>query len=691
MLNKKKYLLFFIIAIISFLAYWNALYSNFVWDDKALICSNSYIKSIDKLLVLLKMPFLYSPDEVRVEAEKYGYYRPLIILSLAIDYKIWHLNPFGYHLTNVIWNVLVCISIFYFVEKLFGNIFISFNSALLFALHPVHTESVTWISGRTDIIASFFYFSSICLYINFLTKPRYKPIFYLLSTLSFILALFSKEISVTLPIILILYEYSFQNKKFKLKFIFKKTAPFFILLFAYLYFRFFYLNIKLIPAPSTQFSKFVIIINFLTIALPYYISKLILPLSLSAYIKTNIINPDIFNILFAFIIIVFTIYIIYKSNKSNKKILFLLLFFICNILFVSNIIPILINEEIEFSIATRYLYLCSFSYCTIIIFGLFQFSEKYKNSIKTINIFLLLLYLAFIILTIIENHKWKNEEILFKTELSKTPESLLINNNLGNYYYDIQNFKETKKYLEKAYLLKSNDLVLYNNLSRLYYDEAEYDKAEKVIKDGLVHYPDDYNLKKGLALINFKKEKFEESKKIFEQLISKNNNDTEIYYYLGEIYISNNFIDTGLSYIEKYLPIVKDKGSVYLNIAKTLFNRNNYNNAILFLNKVIELAPENNEAYNMLGIIYKKIGNLNESESMYKKALKINPTDFNACNNLAIIFAKQNRVNEAIDYFEKALKIEPNNPQIYYNMSILYKKIGNLEKASEYLEKSKKF
>ena len=84
---------------------------------------------------------------------KYGYYRPIISLSYMIDYAVWGLKPWGFHLSNIIFHTVSCILVYLIFNSLFNNRSISIITSLLFACHPIHTESVTWISGRTDIIA----------------------------------------------------------------------------------------------------------------------------------------------------------------------------------------------------------------------------------------------------------------------------------------------------------------------------------------------------------------------------------------------------------------------------------------------------------------------------------------------------------------------------------------------------------
>ena len=171
--HKKQivFILSIIIIISTCLIYLPTLSSGFLWDDIHLISHPLHVGS---------NPYaFFFGGEV--------YYRPLVHLSMNFDYTIWHLNPVGYHITNIALHTANSLMIFFLCFYLLSNGFsqfrktfpepakasqimtISFLAALLFALHPVHTESVAWISGRTDLLATFFF---LLAFLSFLTYEK---------------------------------------------------------------------------------------------------------------------------------------------------------------------------------------------------------------------------------------------------------------------------------------------------------------------------------------------------------------------------------------------------------------------------------------------------------------------------------------------------------------------------------------
>ena len=160
------------------------------------------------------------------------FWHPLTWLSLMLDYQLYGLNAGGYHLTNLILHILSTLLLFWLFNRMTGMIWRSAFVAALFALHPLHVESVVWIAERKDVLSAFFFMLTLCLYVYYTEKPDIKK--YLLVLFCFACGLMSKSIVVTLPVILILLDYwplkRFESKKNNLiLWQLKEKIPFFVL------------------------------------------------------------------------------------------------------------------------------------------------------------------------------------------------------------------------------------------------------------------------------------------------------------------------------------------------------------------------------------------------------------------------------------------------------------------------------
>ena len=195
-LGKQKLIIYVILTVVTLAVYWQVNHYGFVnFDDYVYVIENDHIQSG------------ITPDGFRwAFSTTYAeFWHPLTWLSLMLDYQLHGLNAGGYHTTNLILHILSTLLLFWLFCRMTGAVWKSAFVAALFALHPFHVESVAWISERKDVLSAFLGMLTLCLYVYYTEKPvikRYLPVVF-----CFVLALLSKPMVVTLPIILILLDY----------------------------------------------------------------------------------------------------------------------------------------------------------------------------------------------------------------------------------------------------------------------------------------------------------------------------------------------------------------------------------------------------------------------------------------------------------------------------------------------------
>lgn len=199
----------FFSAVVVFLVYLPSLKGAFVnWDDQLYVFENSAIRSLD--LHFIKAVF----TEAMV-----ANWHPLTMISHALDYALWGLNPAGHHLTNVILHSINTSLVFLLCIRLFqaaspkgramtgGRMVAALTAALLFGLHPLHVESVAWISERKDVLSGFFFLLSLIMYLESAQSDSKKALKYFATLLLFTLSILSKPMAVTTPVILLLIDF----------------------------------------------------------------------------------------------------------------------------------------------------------------------------------------------------------------------------------------------------------------------------------------------------------------------------------------------------------------------------------------------------------------------------------------------------------------------------------------------------
>ena len=204
--HKQTLIIFIVLTVVTLAVFWQVKQFNFVnFDDNVYVTENNHIKqgfSLDGL----HWAFTTTHAE---------FWHPLTWLSLMLDYQLYGLKAGGYHLTNLILHILSTLLLFWLFNRMTGMIWRSAFVAALFALHPLHVESVAWIAERKDVLSAFFWMLTLCLYVYYTEKPAIRR--YLLVLFSFVCALMSKPMVVTLPLIMILLDYwplkRFESKK----------------------------------------------------------------------------------------------------------------------------------------------------------------------------------------------------------------------------------------------------------------------------------------------------------------------------------------------------------------------------------------------------------------------------------------------------------------------------------------------
>jgi protein O-mannosyl-transferase len=255
-------LLCFLILLITFISFYPSLKNGFTnWDDAPLLTDNWMIRELSPAHVVRYFTAFHQK-----------LYHPLVLLSFAVEYHFFKLDPLAYHTTNLILHLINCLLAFWLAFLMSKNSRVACLAALLFGIHPLRVQSVAWVAERKDLLFAMFYLASLISYISFRQKPR--ALYYAL----FIFSLLSKPLAATLPFILLLYDYLIESR-LDGKAILEK-APYFACSFA----------IILITLPKMREGTTINFFHTVPIAgyvFLFYLSKILFPWRLSFSIRTR--------------------------------------------------------------------------------------------------------------------------------------------------------------------------------------------------------------------------------------------------------------------------------------------------------------------------------------------------------------------------------------------------------------------
>ncbi len=583
--NSGNTIALIILVLITFFCFSGALKNEFTnWDDQQYILDNPLIKSLS----VENIVEIFSTNVM-------GNYHPLAVLSFAIDYHLFHLSPKGFHATSIIIHLLNVILVFTFFRLLTGQIIVAFLTALLFGIHPMHVESVAWVSERKDVLYTFFYLLAICTYMFFIKGQKRKWLFYSLTFIFFTLSLLSKGQAVTLPFVLLLIDYLIKRKYDK-KLLFEKI-PFFLLSLA--------MGIIAISAQKesgaiTEIPLFPLFdrILFSTYAFLDYILKLLLPINLSAFypypIKVQSLYPLLFyaSPLILFVLIV----LLLRFLKNYKEIVFGVAFFIINIILLLQLLPV--GGSI---MSERYSYL-SYVGLFFVIGNTFSKvwntpSQKISNY-KYLFAFILSVYIFFIGYSTINRIKiWTNSDTLWTDVIKKNPASVIAYSNRGSYYQKQGKLDIALKDFNEALRLKPDHPETLINRSDIYRINGQYDLSIADCNRALAsknNYSGAY-MNRGIAYCIVGR--YDEAFSDFVKVISQDPKNANVYCNRGNLYDMKGFIDSAIADYSTAIKLKPEYAEAFYNRGKSFLRKQDYSSAIFDFTSALKFNQKYIEAY----------------------------------------------------------------------------------------------
>ena len=466
-INKKIIL----IIVLGLLIYANSLSNKFIWDDYLLIKDNLYIEQV------ANFPRLFTTTITAGAGEERGLYRPLQMVTYLFNYALWGLNPGGYHLTNILLQILASVAVYYLIKLLFNDGLIAILTALFFLVHPIHTEAVAYVSGRADILAGIFLLFSLIFYIKTLHSKKIGHYFIL--SILYLSALLSKEASLIFPLILLLYHYSFKEKIRWVKFSLILGFTVFYIFLRTVIFKNFLPSLILLGDPLQRIPGF-----FAAIA--KYISLLFLPFDLHMEYGKQLFGWHDPRVIAGLIVTVTLIIIAFFKRQTNKIASFSIFWFFLNLLPYSNL------YGINAYMAEHWLYLGSIGFFLVLSCYLcFLFRQK---NLKLIGITLgLALFIFYAWLTVRQNFYWHDNITFFERNLKYNPESAKLYYNLGLSYDDDGRKLDAIEAYKKALLINQDYFLAHNNLAVVYYEKGRFnlaiEHADKAVSLGYKVHP----------------------------------------------------------------------------------------------------------------------------------------------------------------------------------------------------------
>jgi len=540
--EHKIYISVLLIIILGFVVYGNSLKGEFIWDDLNLVKNNTYIRSWSNIPKV----FTSHIGAGTLTEEKYIFYRPLQMLTYMFDYSIWELNVIGYHLTGIILHIFVALAIFWFINILYDNKILSTIAALFFVIHPVHTMVVNEISARAELLYLLFLLLTFIFYIKSLRSKNIISYIFMLTAYS--LSLLSKEASLILPALLLLYHYTFKEKIKA-----KEFVSILCVIGAYLILRTNVMGSAVISGVHnvTLFER----LPGTFVAITNYIRLLFLPFGLHkgyGHPLFKLSNPQAIS---GLAILVFLLFYIFKTRKTDKIIFFSISWFLISLVPVSNI------YTLNAYMSENWLYLPSIGFFVVVANGLCQvltvLNKKHlAHKLAPGTIIILTILIAFYsYLTIKQNNYWREPIRFYERTLKYTPKDSRILNNLGNIYKDKKEYEKAIDLYKQAIAIDGRYIGTYYNLANIYRDIEQYEKAIPLYKKIIEISPDRADAHNALGVMYIRLGRVEDSLEPFKKAVEIEPKNAIAHKNLAVVYFNLGQFDLAIKHCDKAIEL----------------------------------------------------------------------------------------------------------------------------------------
>ena len=735
---KKSYIQALIVFALAFGVYINTIPNFYVQDDAAAILENKLVlQGVHGIPKLLTTGFIYG-----LTGSNEGTYRPVSLVSYAIEYSLWGENPHLSHLVNILLFAISVVLLLYVLRLMFGKKYglLCFVATLLYAAHPIHTEAVSNIKSRDEIFS--FLFALLSLYSFIKLADEYKGNFSGKAALwalagigTFFLSMVSKEGSLPFIIIIPLAIYYFRKVDRKTLIVCGCSAA--IAIGGYLLLRYeLFGSVKNVHVTIQKTDNILAYsdggrqpLATAFVILVKYIGLLIFPHPLSydySFNQIPLYKWIDWQAIFSLVIVIGLLVLAAIRIKKKEISGFAILFFFLTMAVVANIFMV-----IGSSMAERFMYMPSLGFCILLAVGLVTFLFKPEKNGKISNIgwiVTIVIVSLYSFKTITRNTDWKDNITLYRIDVHHSPNSARTHYSLGTQLNTIAK-TETDSVKKKEMLAEAESELLRSleinpeypdamiNLGNVYHEEGQFDKELEMLSrvssdakgtaqvmfnsgNGLLSKNDFHGaIQKYRAALQLSPEitlpyvnmgiayssiGMKDSAIFFlEKAIELDPKMIQAYINLGSAYTAkgDKYIPKAIALYKKALEIDPKSGETYINLGSAEINARQYDMAIQHLNKGAELKPDAPEAYYNIGYANQLEKKYNEAIGFYAKAIKIKSTYSEAYLNTGSCYESMGQYAKAVEYFNKVLDLKVNQIQAYMNLGYCYTKMNRANDA----------
>ncbi len=672
-MNRPKGLICAGLVLCCFVIYGQTLRHDFVsYDDGLYVTGNQHVLA----------GLSWANAVWAFTTERAMYVHPLTWMSHMLDCDLYGLRPWGHHLTNILFHALNAVLLFLVLARMTGGIWPGALAAALFAVHPLHVESVAWVAERKDVLSMLFWTAGLGAYAWHRRCPGVWR--YLATALLFLLGFLSKPMVVTFPFVLLLLDYwplgrvdrtaSLGGMAKRMTGLAAEKTALFLMTAAMCG-----VTVAMqVRGDNLAFGEKVPFAARCANALVVYVLYLVKtawPFGLAVYYPHPLSRPA-WQVAGAVVVLAAITLLVLREARRRPYLLVGWLWYL------GTLVPVIeLVQAGSFSHADRYTYIPLIGIFIMAAWGLDDLRKSFRIPVPAVAATATLLVAAYTAAAAHQTAYWKNSETLFRRALDVTADNPLARNNLGAALTDQGRRDEAREEFNRALELDPRYTRSIDNLGLLLYQENKPLEAAQKHREALAVNPNHLAANLNLAAALLKLKQYDEARTYYEKAVALDPESARALSDLGGYWLAMGNPGKALDVFGKLLRLNPRNREACMALGEMLTDQGKLGEASEYYGRVLRAYSHDAQAAYCLGTIMTAMNRTAEAEALFRRALRWKPGFPEALNNLAGILARSNRQDEAVALYEQAIAENPRFAEAHNNLASLLAAGGKMEEA----------
>jgi Tfp pilus assembly protein PilF len=661
---EKDYILLIciVLTLLTFVAFERVRHNEFIdYDDDTYITENPHVYTgLTKENIRWAFTF--------TEEGHGSNWHPLTSLSHMLDCQLFGLKPAWHHLTNLFFHIINTLLLFAVLKAMTGALWPSAFVAAAFAIHPLHVEPVVWASSRKDVLSALFWLLTMAAYLHYVKAPNLSR--YVLTLLSFALALMAKPMVVTLPFVLLLLDYwplrrlkinkgraDDNNSAAKVKVsafrLIAEKLPFIILVII--------LSVITLRVQTSAgaIKSMPLTLRMANAVISYgrYILKLVWPAKLAVLYPTQVVVAKGLLAVSLIVLIAVTVIALYHRKRRPW-------FLMGWLWYLGTLVPVIGLVQVGGqAIADRYTYLPSIGLFIIAAWAAAELFSRWRYTKFLLTASAVVILSAWTVCTWFQVTYWRNDITLYEHALKVTENNFVMHHNLGVILIEQGRLEEAVIQFKHALRINPRLYDAHNNLGVILLEQSRYDEAAANFREALRLKPDHHDARQNLGIAYAAQEKFEQAAEHFQEALRLKPDLPQTHNKLAAVFIKLKRLDDAATHYEYSVELEPNQPDVHKELGMIFHRQGDFERVIYHWQKALELQPQSIELMNNLAWILATNPNPNfrdpqKAVSLAERACELSSYRIpGSLDTLSAAYAAAGRFSDAVTTAQKALDL----------------------------------